>query len=294
MSKFNASMFDKIKDTLNKTKGGDGGSYSNILKFKAGTTTTLRLLPITEEGKDPLFHYFIHQFTSPKTGKFASALSLQTFGEADPIATYRWKLWKAWKEANPNADNKEYDGVIQQKEQWLINVLVLDDPSTPENNNTVKILRMGPQIKDIIDDVTEGERKDEFGWEIFDPTAGYDLKIVATKQGEFTTFKKSYFTSAKTRKLKEDEIETFYEGLHDLNQVNPVKTFDELKDLLEEHFSPEDAPEKEERKPLASVKKDKKESKKEELPDPDDEIPMFHGEDGISDKEVEDLLAGLD
>jgi hypothetical protein len=292
--KFDKSMFSKIKDVLDKTKGGGSSQYENILKFKEGNTYVLRLLPTMEEGKDPLFHYYVHQFESPLTGKFTSALSLQTFGERDPIAEYRWKQFKAWKDANPTTENKEYKGSINQKEQWLINVLVIDNPVDPEMNGEVKILRMGPQLKAIIDDATEGEKSEEFGWDVFDPTAGYDFKIVAKKKGDFTSFETSFFTSKTKKNINEDEVEEIYEKLHDLTQVETVRTFDELKDILEEHFGgSKEEEEVEERKPLATPKKDnKKKSIAEEIraTDDEDDIPMGD----TTDEDIEDLLAGLD
>lgn len=280
--KFDVSMFDKIRDKLNSNPSG--GQYDHILKFPAGHTYTLRFLPVLEEGKDPLKHYKVHQWTSPVTGKFTSALSLQSFGERDPIAEYRYKQWKAWKDANPNADNKTYDGDIDQKEQWAINVEVVDYPADDKLKGEVKVYRFGPQIKEIIDIATEGARADEIGWDIFNPTSGWVLKIVAEKQGEYTTYKNSYFTDKKVPKLKEADLDALYENLHDLDAIETVKTYDELKTILDDDFGVKDStPEK--RKPLSKSK-----PKEEE---PEEEIPMeFNDEEvaGISDEELDDLL----
>lgn len=297
-SKFNASMFERIKDSLNKSDSGNGGQFANIMKFPAGHTYTLRILPTLEEGKDPLFHHWVNSWKSKATGGFTSALSLRTFNEKDPISNLRWKLWKEWKDANPKAENKDYTAEITEKEQWLVNVYVIEDPSNPENNGTVKIYRFGPQIKKIIDAATEGARADELGWEIFNPTAGHDLKVVATKQGDFTTFAESFFTTKSKTKLTDEDLVGIYEQTHDLEQVYSVKTFDELQTLLDEHFFCEQKntnTEKAERKQLP---------KREEKPvvddDPDDDIPMFHDSDKPATNEqevqnnVDDLLDGLD
>lgn len=282
--KFDTSMFEKIKDKLNSNPSG--GQYDHILKFPAGHTFTLRFLPILEEGKDPLKHYKVHQWTSPVTGKFTSTLSLQSFGERDPIAEYRYKQWKAWKDANPTLENKEYNGDIDQKEQWAINVEVVDYPSNDALNGTVKVHRFGPQIKEIIDIATEGARADEIGWDIFNPTSSWVLKIVAEKQGEYTTYKNSYFTDKKTVKLKEAGLDALYENLHDLDTIEAVKTYDELKTILDDDFGVKDsAPE--ERKPLAKSKPT--------VEEPEDEIPMDFSKDesGMSDEELDALLADV-
>jgi len=252
-----------------------------------------------EEGKEPLFHHYVNSWESKATGTYTSALSLRTFNEKDPIGNLRWKQWKAWKDANPKADNKDYNGDITEKEQWLVNVLVIDNPANPEENGTVKIFRFGPQIKEIIDMATEGERADEFGWDVFNPTAGFDLKIVAEKQGIYTTFKKSFFTSKTTKVITEDELDEVYENAHDLNQIYQVKTYEELETLLNDHYFCGGAASKDvaqpERKALP---------KKDELRDEDDDIPMvFEAKEKPKAKaskkevvkdDVDELLEGLD
>lgn len=296
--KFNASMFDRIKDSLNKQVGGSGGQFDNIMKFPAGYTYTLRLLPILEEDKEPLFHHWVNSWESKSTGKFTSALSLKTFGERDPISDLRWKLYKQWKDANPKADNKEYSGEISEKEQWLINVYVIDDPKTPENNGTVKILRMGPQIKDIIDRSTEGEKAEELGlgWEIFDPTAGHDLKIVAEKKGTFTTFENSYFTPKSKTVLTDEEVEKIYENVHDLNEVYAVKTFDELVQMLNDHFHCGEETTPEAKKSVKTRQPDKKPvtTPKVNTEEVDDDIPFEFDSDSTDELNVDELLEGLD
>ena len=297
-NKFSASMFDKIKDALKKTDGSGGNSsYSNIMKFPAGHTYTIRLIPNIESIDDTFFHHFIHQWTSKNTGQFTSVLSLQTFNERDPIAEARWKLYSSGKAGNDQ--DLELAKDIQRKENWYVNVYVVEDPSNPENNGTVKVLKMGPQLKDIVDEAMNGDRADEFGAAIFDLSSdGVDFKIKAEKQGEYTTFIKSFFSAKSKLDLDDSQIEEVYTKVHDLKQIHPVKTYEELKTLLDEHFfcNVSDSSEtKEERKPLAIKKTEsiptpvKKTAKVEEE---EDEIPMSYADDELD--EIDELLAGLD
>lgn len=294
--KFGAAMFDSIKAALNKSSDSSGGQFANIMKFPPGHTYTLRLIPNVEDPEKTFFHHWVHGWNSRATGSYMSFLGLQTMGERDPISELRWKLWKSWKEANPNAENKDYKAEIGQREQWLVNVYVIDDPAKPENNGTVKILRMGPQLKEIIDAATDGVRADELGWDIFNPSKGHDFKILAEKQGEYTTFKNSFITTKSKTVLDDEEIEKICSEIHDLEEVYSVKTYDELQDALNEHFFVGE--EKEERKPLSKAKKEAVVEDEEE-----DEIPMVHEkpeakpkatpkeDDGV---DVDELLAGLD
>ena len=299
--KFDTSMFDQIKDALKKTEGS-GGSFANIMKFPAGHTYTVRLIPNLESIADTFFHHYTHQWNSKATGKFTSALSLQTFNERDPIAEARWKLYKAWKDTNPSKDEK-FAGDIQQKEQWFANIYIEDDPNTPENNGTVKIFKIGPQIMAIIKDAMEGDRSDEFGAKIFDlAKGGAVLKVKAEQQGEYTTFIKSFFTEKSKLDLDDDDIEKIYESVHDLKQVQPVKTFEELETLLQEHYFcdvDEEVGKKEERKPLASNKKaagSKPVADKAPVADEvEDDIPMSFTSDSLDDDDnIDELLAAME
>jgi hypothetical protein len=295
-TKFGAAMFDSIKSALNKSNDSSGGGqFSNIMSFPAGNTYTLRLIPNMESPEKTFFHHWVHGWKSRATGKYMSFLGLQTLGERDPISELRWKLWKTWKEVNPKAENKEYKADISQKEQWLVNVYIVSDPAKPENNGTVKILRMGPQLKKIIDEATEGNRSDELGWDIFDLSKGHDFKIVAEEKGDYTTFESSFITTKSKTVLDDDDIEKIYSEIHDLEAIYQVKTYDELQEILNEHFFVGE--EKEERKPLAKAKAAVIED------DSADEIPMVHEEkkptvkakkEVKQDDEIDDLLAGLD
>ena len=327
--KFNASMFDKIKDTLKKAEPSGNSAYTNIMKFPAGHTYTVRLIPDIEglENNDDktFFHHFMNSWKSNATGAYTAALALNTFGQKDPISDLRWKLYKEWKDANPNpgvdAEGKpiKFKNPIEQKEQWYVNIYVIDDPSNPENNGSVKVLRMGSQIKGIIDVAMTGERSEEFGASIFDLSSdGADLKIVAKKQGkEYTTFIESYFTSKTKLDLDDDEVEKIYENTHNLQGIQPVRTYEELETLLADHFFCDTETKSEVRKPLVTQKPTSVVQKvSTPVIEEDDEIPMeWESEEDDSppfvpdeqpkavksikkpskvEDDVDELLAGLD
>lgn len=293
--KFNVNMFDKIKDALKKTDRVSNSAFGNIMKFPAGHTYTIRLIPDVENIDDTFFHHYVNQWSSKKDGSFTSALSLKTFGERDPISEERWKLYKEWKDAGPAKDEK-FENPIKEREQWFVNILVVDDPANPDNNGKVKILSMGPQLKDIVDDAMTGESADDFGAAIFDLSKdGCDFKIKADEQGVFTTYIKSRFSTKSSIDLSDEEIDEVYTKVHDLRQVHSVKTYEELQDLLSEHFNVGTVEQKKEaRKQLP--KADKKADPVDDSPpfDVDDDIPMVHATDAAADPEVSDLLKELD
>lgn len=305
-NKFTSAMFDKIKDALNKPKDASSSSFANVMKFPAGHTYTLRLLPNLEDPDKTFFAHYVHGWKSEATGQFISTLSLQTFGEPDPITATFWKLIKS-----ENPEEKALGKKIQRKEQWFFNVYVVEDPANPENNGTVKILKVGPQLKEKIDDALVGDSAEEFGARIFDlGPDGANLKIKAEEQGEFVTFKNSRFANVPKINLSDDEIEAIYASVHDLTQVYPVKTYDELQDILNTHVycneSKTDTP-VEVRKPLSNKPTTPVRSARvEDAPvvddgtdDPDDDIPFLDGQlkdrkTSTMDPELAELLNEFD
>lgn len=231
-SKFNLSMFEKIKDALNKTTESSSGAFSNVMKFPAGKTYTLRIVPNINDPEKTFFHHYTHGWKSKTTGSYISTLSLQTFGERDPITETFWSLIKS-----DDKNEKELGKIIRRKENWFANVYVIDDPSNPDNNGTVKVLRIGPQIKKIIDDALTGDGAEEFGIRIFDlGEDGANLKIKAEQSGDFVTFASSGFYNKPQIHLSDEQIDSIYASAVDLESIYPKKTFDELQEILDAHF----------------------------------------------------------
>jgi hypothetical protein len=233
MSSFNTSMFQSIKDALVKNEGeSSNATYNEIMKTSPGNTYTIRLLPFAKDPKNTFFHYYNHGWPSFATGQYVQTLSPMTFGERDPIAEERFKILRTGSE-----DDKEKVKAIKRIEKYLVNVYVIDDSQNPDNNGKVKILRYGKQLHKIIMEAIEGEDAEEFGPRIFDlGSTGVNFKVKCENQGEFPTYVSSRFTSAGKLALNEDEQKKIYESTFDLTKVFSLKSYDELKQMLDEHY----------------------------------------------------------
>lgn len=227
----NSSLFQSIKSALAQDTGNTG--LSEVLKTEVGNTYTVRLLPYTKDPKKTFFHYFTHGWTSYATGQYVAALSLQTFGERDPIAEERYRVLRTGTEAE-----KEKAKSIGRSEKWLVNVLVVNDPVNPDNNGKVKILRYGKQLQKIISDAIEGEDADELGARIFDLSPnGCNLKIKVEKQGDYPSYVSSKFAMPSALPdIDDTKAKKIYDNAFELDKVFTVKSQDELKALLQEHF----------------------------------------------------------
>jgi hypothetical protein len=243
MSKFNTkTMFEAIKQSLSsdKKEGGGNGLYKEILKFSAGNTYQVRLVPNPSSPKDSIFHYYNHGWNSNATGKYVTALCPTTFGDTCPIDSYYLKTYRSGTEAE-----KEASRVLSRKEAWMVNVYVISDPENPENEGKVKILRYGSELNKIIESALEGDDSDEFGVEkVFDVSSGSTLRIkcesrVASGRGaskQMVTYASSKFLSPSSLDIDEAKLEHIFESVHDLKAVNKVTTTAEMQRMLDEHF----------------------------------------------------------
>lgn len=228
-----SSMFDSIKSALAADNESSKSGIADILKTEVGNTYTVRLLPFSKDPSKTFFHYYQHGWNSFATGQYTSALSLQTFGERDPIAEERYKILRTG-----NEEEKEKAKAIVRAEKWLVNVYVVNDPVNPENNGKVKVLRYGKQIHNILMDAIEGEDSADLGPRIFDlGPNGVNFRVKVEKQGDYPTYVSSKFAMPSAIDgLDEDDHTGIYDKVLDLTSIFKVKSYDELKDMFNEHY----------------------------------------------------------
>lgn len=281
------SMFASIKDALAKPSQGNSAT-SNIMRLKTGNTYVLRLVPNAKEPSKTFFHYYSHGWVSEATGQFQSAISPQTWGERDPIAEARYKISRTGTE-----EEKESARALNRKENWLINVYVAKDPDNPENEGKVKILRFGRQLHKIIMEAIEGEDSDEFGERIFDLTeSGCSLKVKVEEQGGYPTYVSSRFAAPTSiTGITADTVQTVYDKIYDLENVFPVKSYDELTTMLNEHYHGVDgsAPEPEAPTPATT-----KVEEDDDISFDDIDTSVKSSETAVDDDKVKELLDSLD
>lgn len=293
MSTFSKSMFASIREAL--TKESTSNKTADILRTKPGNSYEVRLLPNMEDPSKTFYHYYSHGWTSFSTGQYISALSPTTWGDRDPIAEYRQKVFRSG-----TPEEKAKSDSIYRRENWLVNAYVINDPDDPENNDTVKILRFGKQLHKIIMEGITGEDSDQLGERIFDLSEkGCSFRVRCEKQGDYPTYVSSKFLMpGEIPGMDDARAKEIYSGGHDLENVFKVKTFDELKLMLDEHFhcvDPGSQTSLQESPVVASETKD---------PDLEEDVPMDFSkdttennstdDDPLEDDKVKELLAGLD
>lgn len=233
MNTFTTSMFESIKGALTKNNESSSSKIKDYLRTEAGNTYTVRLLPNVKDAAKTFFHYYSYGWNSLTTGQLVTAVSPTTWNQRDPIAEERYRVLR-----NGTEKEKEKALAIKRRENWLVNVYVVNDPVNSENNGKVKIVRFGRQLHKIIMDAIEGEEAAELGARIFDLSPkGCNLRIKVEKQGDYPTYVSSKFSTPKEIEgLDEDGYNKIYNSAFDLESYVSVKSYDELKNILDEHY----------------------------------------------------------
>lgn len=279
-------MFESIKGAL-KTKETQS-KIRDIIKFEVGSTYSLRVLPNIKDPTKTFFHYYNHAWESFSTGQFLSVVSPSTWGERDPISEARFAILK-----HGTDDDKVKAQKITRRENWLANVYVVDNPKAPDQNGSVKIMRFGRQLHKIIMEAIEGEDADVFGPRIFDLSdQGVTFKVKCERQGEFPTYVSSKFGPAPSAipGLDEDGMKEVYDNVHDLESVFPVKSYDELKQILDEHYHCKGVAEQ---PAVEEPVKDDDDDVPYDDPKPESKSEEKKQENPLDDDKVKELLEGL-
>jgi hypothetical protein len=198
---------------------------------KAGNGyAVIRFLP-EPKGEDlPWVRVFDHGFQGP--GGWYIENSLTTLNQKDPVSEYNSELWNNGTEAGKEQARKQ-----KRRLKYFSNILVVKDPSNPQNEGKVFLYQYGKKIWDKINDLMQPEFEDESPVNPFDFWEGADFKLKIRQVDGYRNYDKSEFDSpSELFDGDDDQLETVYEGLHslqDLVSADKFKSYNELKQKLD-------------------------------------------------------------
>jgi len=198
---------------------------------KAGNGyAVIRFLPGDADAPTPWVRYWDHFFKGP-TGQWYVEKSLTSIGQPDPLAEMNSKLW--------NEDgSEEAKRLVRERKRtlrYVANVLIISDPSAPENEGQVKLYRFGKKIFDKIMDSMQPQFPDEAPVNPFDLWNGADFTVKIRKVEGYPNYDASSFKSPSAISSDDEYLESLYNKQHDLSEwTDPknYKTYDELKSRL--------------------------------------------------------------
>ena len=214
-----------------KTDNRNDERFWQPTRDKAGNGyAVIRFLPGDAEAPTPWVRYWDHFFKGP-TGQWYVEKSLTSIGQADPLSESNSKLW--------NEDgSEEAKRIVRERKRnlrYIANVLIISDPSNPENEGQVKMYRFGKKIFDKIMDSMQPQFPDEAPVNPFDMWQGADFTIKIRKVEGYPNYDASSFKSPAQVAGDDDQLEAIYNKQHDCTEwTDPknFKTYDELKSRL--------------------------------------------------------------
>jgi hypothetical protein len=233
--KNNRADLGKLVEQAQQATGGQTKRQSDDPRFwqptrdKAGNGyAVIRFLPGDAEAATPWVRYWDHAFKGP-TGQWYIEKSLTSIGQQDPLSELNSKMWNTGIEADKATVRNR-----KRNLRYVANVLIVSDPSAPENEGQVKLYRFGKKIFDKIMDSMQPQFPDEKPVNPFDMWEGADFTVKIRKVEGYPNYDASTFKSPSA--IGEDEaMEELYSKQHDLVEFTDpknYKTYDELKSRL--------------------------------------------------------------
>jgi len=233
--KSNRTDLSKLVQQAQETSGTQTKRQSDDPRFwqptrdKAGNGyAVIRFLPGDAEAATPWIRYWDHAFKGP-TGQWYIEKSLTSLGQQDPLSELNSKMWNSGVESDK--------GIVRQRKRnlrYVANVLIVSDPSAPENEGEVKLYRFGKKIFDKIMDSMQPQFPDEKPVNPFDMWEGADFTVKIRKVEGYPNYDASSFKSPSAIG-EDDAMEDLYNKQHDMSEFTDpknYKTYEELKARL--------------------------------------------------------------
>lgn len=230
------SSTDSMKRLLNEAeklkKGGGESSYEDnriwkpTLDKSSNGYAVIRFLPASEGEDLPWIRQFSHGFQG-KGGWYIENCPT-TIGGKCPVCEANNEMWNSGIESNKNIARDR-----KRKLSYISNILVISDPSAPENEGKVFLYKYGKKIFEKIEEKMHPQFQDEEAVNPFDYWKGADFKLKVRKVDGYVNYDKSEFAAPMPLFGGDDsKLEAIWKTqypLKDFTNPKEYKGYDELK-----------------------------------------------------------------
>ena len=230
------TSFDKLNaelSKLNQSTNKQSDSEDNFWKpdvDKAGNGyAVIRFLPAPSGEDVPFVRIWDHGFQGP--GGWYIEKSLTTFGQPDPVSEYNSKLWATGMESNKDLVRKQ-----KRRLSYFSNILVVKDPTRPENEGKVFLYKYGKKIFDKLNEAMNPEFSDETAKNPFELWEGANFKLKIRQVEGYRNYDKSEFDTVSPVSNDDEVLKKIWDSEYSLQELldkKHFKTYDELKRRLE-------------------------------------------------------------
>jgi hypothetical protein len=248
--KRNRSSLDKLTKAIEaSTQSNSEAGSKDDTRFwqpqvdKAGNGMAIvRFLPAPSVDGDealPWVRVFSHGFQGP--GGWFIDNCLTTLNEKCPVCEHNNTLWNSGIEANKDIARKQ-----KRKLSYVANILVVSDPSNPENEGQVKLFKFGKKIFDKITEAMNPEFADETPVNPFDLWEGANFKLKIRNVEGYRNYDKSEFADKSALfDGDDDKLEELWKSefsLKEFTEKRNFKSFEQLKTRLDKVLGFEGTP----------------------------------------------------
>ena len=233
--KRNRSSLDKLTKAIETTTQASEAGSKDDTRFwkptvdKSGNgMAVFRFLPAPSvDGDDalPWVRVFNHGFQGP--GGWLIDNCLTTLNEKCPVCEHNSTLWNSGIEANKDIARKQ-----KRKLSYIANILMVSDPSNPENDGKVFLFKFGKKIFDKITEAMNPEFADETPVNPFDMWEGANFKLKIRKVEGYQNYDKSEFAEKSAIFNGNDEkLEELWKSEYSLKEFTEKKHFKSYEQL---------------------------------------------------------------
>lgn len=228
--KKNSSDFSKLQSELekqNKTNDyKDDRMWRPVLDAASNGYAVIRFLPAVQGEDIPWVKTYQHAFRG-KGGWFINNCPT-TLGQKCPVCEGNNELWNSGTESDKNIARDR-----KRKLSYTSNILIVEDPASPQNKGKVFLFKYGKKIFDKIQEQMNPEFADESTVNPFDFWKGANFKLKVRKVEGYVNYDKSEFSAASAVFDGDDaKIEALWNSQYPLKPfVDPkeFKSYAELK-----------------------------------------------------------------
>jgi len=231
------SSLEKLTGELTKMQSGSQQSNGPDERFWTPTVdkmgngvAVIRFLPAPKDEDVPFVRIFSHGFKGP-TGSWYIENSRTTIGESDPVSDLNTKLWNSGIESDKDLARDQ-----KRKLHFISNILVVKDPSNPENEGKVFLYKYGKKIFDKLNDLMNPAFDDEEPVNPFDFWEGANFRLKIRQVDGYRNYDKSDFDTSSSVSDDDSELENIWNLQYSLQEfVDPknFKSYEELQNKLD-------------------------------------------------------------
>ena len=224
-----ASMQQKLEKESKNTSYDDNRFWRLEAKDGVGSAI-IRFLPPSPNEQEEYVKYHRHEFKGPHGWLIDNCP--KSISKDCPICEANNQLW-----AEGGTENETLARLRKKKLKYVSNVLVISDPTNPDNEGKVFLFQYGPKIFEFIQEKINppapefADMKPEEPIYVFDFLEGCNFRLRMRREKGYITYDKSSFDTPTQLAETDDEMEKIWRSQYSLSEFTVsdyYKSYDDL------------------------------------------------------------------